>query len=80
MPFFHLNHVVTSPPVLRHYNSDVPVELHTEASGDGLGTALSQRNDDAPIEHVIDYARRALRKECLVIVWAVGKLSLWPSI
>lgn len=76
--------VLTSSLVLRHYNPDGPVEIHTDASGEGIGAVLAQREDGIPMKHEVAYTSRTLTKskqncsttdkECLASVWAVGKL------
>lgn len=73
--------VLTSSP--RHYNPDGPVEAHTDASREGIGAVLVQREGGDPMEHAAAYASHTLTKsernysttenECLAIVWVVGK-------
>lgn len=73
-------------PVLQHYNNDAHVELHTDASGDGIGAVLAHHADDS-MEHVMAYVSHTLskaernyfatKKECLAIVWVVGGFPLY---
>lgn len=60
--FSHLKAVLTSSPVLRHYNPDAPVEIDTNASGFGIGAVLAQRCDNNTMEHAVANARHSLSK------------------
>ncbi|GFU74397.1 retrovirus-related Pol polyprotein from transposon 17.6 [Trichonephila clavipes] len=72
---------LTSDPVLGMYDESASTELHTDASGYGIGTILVQMQNN--VKKVIAYASRTLTKaeknystterECLVIVWATNK-------
>nr|KAG5687934.1 hypothetical protein BaRGS_021642 [Batillaria attramentaria] len=77
--FQRLKDILSSPPVLGYADYTRPFELHTDASGTGLGAVLYQEQDGAP--RVIAYASRALSKternypahklEFLALKWAV---------
>ena len=71
------------PPVLCYPDYSQPFELRTDASYDGLGAVLCQRQDD--LTRVVAYASRGLKcseqnyhsnkLEVLVLKWAVTKKS-----
>ncbi|KRY44343.1 Retrovirus-related Pol polyprotein from transposon [Trichinella britovi] len=52
--FLHLKARLTKQPVLTHPDFKIPFLVDTDASGDGLGTVLSQ--DIARKEHGVAYA------------------------
>jgi len=71
--------LLSTPPVLGYADYSLPFELHTDASGHGLGSVLYQIQDGRPC--VISYASRGLNKaernysahklEFLALKWAV---------
>ncbi|GFU41585.1 hypothetical protein TNCV_2792951 [Trichonephila clavipes] len=79
--FHSLKKALTSDPVLGMYDERASTEIHTDASGYGIGAVLVQIQNN--IEKVIAYASRTLTKaeknystterECLAIVWATNK-------
>ncbi|GFR09922.1 transposon Ty3-G Gag-Pol polyprotein [Trichonephila clavata] len=70
-----------SEPVLGMYDENVPTEIHTDASGYGIGAVLVPTQNK--VEKVLAYVSRTLTKaeknyslrerECLAIVWALNK-------
>ncbi|GFT29538.1 retrovirus-related Pol polyprotein from transposon 17.6 [Trichonephila clavipes] len=79
--FNSLKKALTSDPVLGMYDERASTEVHTDASGYGIGAVLVQIQNN--VEKVIAYASRTLTKveknystterECLAIVWATNK-------
>lgn len=73
--------ILTHPPVLAYPNFDLPFILHTNASNEGLGAVLYQRQDDKL--RVIGYGSRTLtsaeknnhlhsgKLEFLALKWAI---------
>ena len=77
--FRKLKEALVSPPALGYANYNLPFELHTDASQNGLGAVLYQEEDGR--KKVISYASRGLTKaernypahklEFLALKWAV---------
>ena len=77
--FETLQRLCTESPILAYADFKAPFVLHTDASGDGLGTVLYQVQDGQ--KRVIAYASRSLSKsernypvhklEFLALKWAV---------
>ena len=74
--------MLTTAPVLAHYDEDLDVVVQTDASQEGLGAVLLQDGGDGP--RPISYISRGLddaekkrhcnELECLALVWALKKL------
>ncbi|UYV63498.1 hypothetical protein LAZ67_2004313 [Cordylochernes scorpioides] len=79
--FDSLKKALMSEPVLAYFEDQLPTELHTDASGYGIGAVLVQINDGK--ERPVGYASRTLSKaernystterECLAAIWAINK-------
>ena len=80
--FDHLKHLMTSAPILGYPDFNLPFILETDASLNGLGAVLSQKQDGKLV--VIGYASRklhpnekvmsnysAMKLELLAVKWAV---------
>ena len=59
--FEHLKHLCSQTPVLAYASYRKPFQLHTDASENGLGAVLYQKQDDG-MEIVIAYASRTLSR------------------
>ena len=80
--FEYLKHLCSQTPILAYANYQKPFKLHTDASENGLGAVLYQKQDD-DTEHVIAYASRTLSKsernydthklELLALKWSITK-------
>ena len=83
MAFNSVKERLMSYPILVHFNPALPIELHCDASGIGVGATLLHRVDN--VEHVVSYASRLLTdcesrysttdKEALAVVWALEKFK-----
>jgi hypothetical protein len=79
--FKQLKQALCDAPVLTHLMEECEVELHTDASGFGIGVVLVQK--EAEGEKVLGYASRRLskaeinytitEKECLAIVYGIAQ-------
>ena len=58
--FERLKSMLTSPPVLSYPDFSEPFQLHTDASGEGLGAVLEQTSDG--VGHPVAFASRTLSK------------------
>lgn len=80
--FQTIKEFLITAPVLNCPDYDLPFELHTDASGYGLGAVLIQKKNNE--DRVICFLSRSLTKqernfstterECLAVLWAVEKL------
>ena len=80
--FEHLKHLCSQTPILAYANYTKPFQLHTDASENGLGAVLYQKQDDG-MESVIAYVSRILSRsernydahklEFLALKWSITK-------
>ena len=78
--FKQLKQLCSQTPILVYANYKEPFKLHTDASENGLGTVLYQKQDDG-MDHIIAYASQILSKseknydahkqEFLALKWSV---------
>ena len=78
--FEHLKHLCSQTPILAYVNYQKPFKLHTDASENGLGAVLYQKQDN-DMECVIAYASRTFSKskrnydthklEFLALKWSI---------
>lgn len=83
--FEALKNALQSSPILGHPNYELPMEIHCDASGYGLGAVLVQQQESG--ERVICYASRLLNKaetnysvterECLALIFAVQRFRAY---
>ena len=59
--FEHLKQLCSQTPILAYANCMKPFKLHTDASENGLGAVLYQKQDDGT-DHAITYASQTLSK------------------
>jgi hypothetical protein len=62
--FDELKHQFTSAPVLRHFDPDLPIRLHTDASGFAISGILSQLHSDCQWHPVAFFSRKCIPAEC----------------
>ncbi|XP_053204556.1 serine-rich adhesin for platelets-like [Panonychus citri] len=80
--FDDLKQALVSPPVLSPITDEGEIELRTDASNEGLGACLLQKQNDEfkPISFISRTLNPAEKnygvteKECLAIVWAIANL------
>ena len=78
--FEHLKQLCSQTPILAYANCTKPFKLHTEASENGLGAVLYQKQDNG-MDHVTVYGSETLSKseknynahklEFLALKWSV---------
>jgi hypothetical protein len=80
-----LQHLITTAPVMRHFNADLPTEVFTDASDYGIGGWIAQRHYDG--WHPVTYWSRKLtpaelnytvhEKELLALVDMIDHHKHW---
>ena len=83
--FEKIKEVLTSEPVLRLPDFDMPFILSTDASDTGVGAILAQEYDDGkfPVAYISrkllprEQRYSVVEKECLALVWAVKSLETY---
>ena len=86
--FQTLKSKLTTQPILRLPNPEIPFTLRTDASKTAIGAVLLQPGDsDTDLLHPVAYASRKLtpaeqnystvEQECLALVWAIQKFQLY---
>ena len=74
--FEHLKHLCSQTPIVAYANYQKPFKLHTNASENGLGAVLYQKQDN-DTEHVNAYASKSKRNydthklEFLALKWLI---------
>jgi len=81
--FNNVKQILSSKPVLDHYNPNIPIKLSVDASSFAIGAVLSQIYDNK-VERQVVYASRVLsdterrypqiEKEGLAIIYGIQKL------
>ena len=64
--FLDLKAALTTAPLLRHFDNNLPTMVHTDASGSGLGAVLLQKDGNGK-EQVVAYASKKLTPEQAVL-------------
>ena len=57
-----LKQKLLSRPILRHFNQDLPIEIHVDASKRGLGACMMQPCPETKKNYAVAYASRTLTK------------------
>lgn len=70
---------LTSSPVLRIYNPELPIELHTDASSVGIGAALLQR-ENAVAQPIAYFSRKTTNYESRYHSYDLETLALVEAI
>ncbi len=80
--FDEIKRRMTMAPIVAHPDFNKPFILYTDASEEGIGVILYQKDDQSK-EHIIACASRALNqheknypiieKKCLAIIWGIEK-------